>query len=201
MLRETTILRNLQRLVRNIRAPGVPTVDELPDLAADWMVLLQDITDADMDAAVVAWIRESGPFWPTPGQLLALVPSRRAVQVDDAERAWAETKRWIETRSRAGIEGNGTMTGYTYRDPAPGDLDPNDEARDTAMREALGRGGAAEHMRGQVSDEQWRAKRFRDAYREGRKGGALQIEARTVALIATPPQKRIGPPTGPKVSP
>ena len=163
MPNESAIIRSLQTLRRNIRAGEVPALDDLPELAADWMAILSDVSDDGLSAAVVAWLRGACPFWPTPGQLLALVPVRQLAALDDAAEAWAHVKGWIRC--------NG------YREPIAGQLDPVDARRDAAMLAGLrALGGAAVWGQMATEAEPFTAKRFEGEYREGRTRAAVVAE-------------------------
>lgn len=57
-----------------------------------WAKVLAPIDDSQLEAAVLAWVAQpsdAGRFWPTPGNLLALEPSRQLAAVDDSAEAWA----------------------------------------------------------------------------------------------------------------
>lgn len=141
----------------------MPSYDELPDLAADWMALLSDVSDEDLSGAVSAWLRGACPFWPTPGQLLELVPRRRMAAIDDSPTAWFAVLRYFRRGS--------------FRSPNPGELDPSDPERDAAMRAAFNEiGGARAFGQSQESEEQWWGKRFGEAYKAHRKRGHVVAE-------------------------
>lgn len=161
------ILRNLERLLRNIRAGTVPSAAEFPDLAADWATLLPDLTDADLDAAVVAFLRGPNPFWPTPGQVLEQVPARkREALVDDAEAQWG---RILAAASDSG------------RPPASYDPDPRVDA---AVREGLDAvGGLVEVGRTPAERLGFKARDFARAYRNARKVAEHDHEANKVLQL------------------
>ena len=59
-----------------------------------WSEVLHDVADEDFAAAVVTFMREAqARWWPTPGQLLQLVPGRRLAAIDDADDAWGQVCR------------------------------------------------------------------------------------------------------------
>lgn len=80
------ILAAQRRFMRCCRADSVPDPADLPDLAADWMLVLGELTDEQLADAAVRRLRDPqhGSFWPTPGDLLAFVPKA----LDDDEGAW-----------------------------------------------------------------------------------------------------------------
>lgn len=97
---QRAILISLKRLFRNCRAGVLPTAEELPDLAADWAVLLHDLDDEALEDAVTGYLRGSSPFWPTAGQILAASPARRLEAVDDSDAAWGGVLRLISAEGR-----------------------------------------------------------------------------------------------------
>lgn len=141
---------------RIVITTGGPGPNELRDLAAAWAELLHDVTDAELHDAVTAHLRSPTPWWPTPGQLLALVPSRRMEALDDADTAWGEALRLVSA-----------WGGRRLEDPATWErARPSDERRAAAMLEGvkalggwvvLGMSTADEHTAMRAS--------FRTAYR------------------------------------
>lgn len=128
-----------------------------------YTMALSDLSAEDLEAATMAVIRSSTPFWPTPGQLLEMVPRRRMEAIDDSPAAWSAVLRYF----RAG----------SFRDPNPGELDPKNPERDAAMRAALNEiGGARAFGKSQESQEEWWGKRFGEAYKAHRKRGHVVAE-------------------------
>lgn len=88
------IIRNLSRLSRNIRAGTLPTPEQLPELAADWGVVFAHTEDPELDAAVFRYLGGTSPWWPMPGQVLALTPCALLAATlgtpADADRAWVD---------------------------------------------------------------------------------------------------------------
>ena len=181
------IIRNLRSLIRNLRTPGVPDKAEIPDLAADWTKLLAGGVDADLDAAVVAHLRAPSPFWPTPGQLLALVPSRQIAAADDAEDAWSAT---LLAMSKAGGSMQTESGRWWYPEPTaiPGVTD------EAGAREILrGLGGRNGWMATPIDKQPFFRRDFVLAYRARRKGAVLALNTASVRQIADAlPPPRVG---------
>lgn len=78
-----------RRLMSCCRGDTVPHLGDLPELAADWMLVLGDLTDEQLADAVIRRLRDpqKGSFWPTPADLLAVLP--RPLERDEA--AWEAT--------------------------------------------------------------------------------------------------------------
>lgn len=169
-----SIIANLKRLVRQC-AGRIPTAEELPEYATDWAVILHDIEDAQLDDAVTAWLRSPNPFWPTPGQLLALVPERRLAAIDDSDAAWGEALRIVQ--------GWGAHRLY---DPETWEqARPKDAAKAEALLagvqalggwKELGRSTAEEHVSMRAA--------FRSAYRAVGQRRIVQHEASVARRIA-----------------
>lgn len=91
------IVRNLSRLSRNIRAGTLPTPEQLPELAADWGVVFAHTEDPELDAAVFRYLGGTSPWWPMPGQVLALTPLAQTAALlgndDEGEASWAHMHR------------------------------------------------------------------------------------------------------------
>ena len=136
---------------------------------------LCDLSREQLEDATITVIRSSSPFWPTPGQLLAAVPERRAAAVDDSDAAWGEALRIVQ--------GWGAHRLY--------DPDTWEKARpaDAAKAEALlagvqaiggwkelGRSTAEEHIAMRAS--------FRSAYRAVGQRRSIQAEADVARRIA-----------------
>ena len=136
---------------------------KLQESAAVYALVFIDVPKEDLGTALAAWLRGASPFWPTPGQLFALTPRERLRGVeDDGSQAWADVKEWCH-RHAPRVDGPG------YHKPTAGQLDATDEHRDAAMRAALREiGGVAAYMNGSVSDESFRARHFREAFRRNR---------------------------------
>lgn len=74
-----------------LRPPDVyKTQNGLKQGIAIYSVALQELTEQEIDAAAKQYVCGSSPYWPTPGQLLKLVPglveSRRSLKSVDAGR-------------------------------------------------------------------------------------------------------------------
>jgi hypothetical protein len=149
---------------------------KLQESAAVYVVVFADVPAEDLEIALHAWLRRDSPYWPTPGQLFVLTPRERLRGVeDDGGQAWADVKEWCH-RHAPRSDGPG------YREPTAGQLDAKDERRDAAMRAALREiGGVAPYMNGDVSDEPFRAKRFREAFRRNR-----DLAERSAELLSLP---------------
>jgi hypothetical protein len=136
---------------------------KLLESVAVYALVFADISTEDLGTALATWLRGASPFWPTPGQLFVLTPRERLRAVeDDGGQAWADVKEWCH-RHAPRSDGPG------YHQPTAGELDAKDERRDAAMRAALREiGGVAAYMNGSVSDEPFRARHFREAFRRNR---------------------------------
>jgi hypothetical protein len=56
-----------------------------------WAKVLEPLTDAQLESCVVAWVAQptdAGRWWPTPGNLLAIEPTRQLAAIDDSAEAW-----------------------------------------------------------------------------------------------------------------
>jgi hypothetical protein len=64
--------------------------DEPEATVSMWHTLLADLSDEDLTAAVMRYLRApDSQFWPTPGKLLDLAPSRqKAIAANDADSEW-----------------------------------------------------------------------------------------------------------------
>jgi hypothetical protein len=141
-----------------------------------WRQVLADVTEAELERAIVAHLRSSPtPFWPMPGRLLHLA---RPPETDDADEAWGELgmkiRRFGAYNPPATAASDGTWT-----------LDP-----DPVRRAAFEAGVAALGGWGQVcatlrTDDDNAAMRasFRAAYRSSRQRSAQAKEAATVSAI------------------
>ena len=182
------ILRSLRRLLRNVRAPGSPEVEELPELAADWSVLLADLDDTTLDEAVTAWLRKPEPFWPTPGQLLACAPSSRLATVDEADEAWGKVLTIARVGGRdAGLPSNRhrwSLNSAPWGDPE----------RVTAMWAGIDAAGGWDVICRTEDETTMSAHRaaFRSAYRSSRQRGAILLEVGTVRQIAAVASPQLG---------
>lgn len=121
------ILRTIRRLVLNIRSGTLPDPADLPALAADWAEILIHVTDAELESAVLEYLRGPSPWWPTPGQLIALTPPARLAATlgtpAEADTAFNDFRRRMD------------YVQHRPSDDAP--LDPDDPARNDAMFDAL----------------------------------------------------------------
>lgn len=121
------IVRNLARLSRNIRAGTLPTPEQLPDLAADWAVVFAHTEDPELDAAVFRYLGGSSPWWPMPGQVLALTPCAMLAATlgtdADADRAWSDFGARGQT-----LLGRGTPPAEVFDLPTALDRDPHRHA-------------------------------------------------------------------------
>lgn len=68
--------------VKTLEAAGIMCPGDVKALASVWQAVLADLTDEDLQAATVGYLRspECRYGWPKPGQLLALVPRRQIEQ-------------------------------------------------------------------------------------------------------------------------
>lgn len=160
MLTTAGTLRSLRRLLRNIRTPGLPTLEELPELAADWIALLPDVDDEELDGCVSALLRSPSPFWPTPGQLLALSPRVKRAEVgEDGAKSAAQRLFHEIIRYRQGY-------GPGYHGPVVNLLGhEGNTALEAQIQAGLGAIGGWRHL-GSVEEDQlsWVAKDFVAAF-------------------------------------
>lgn len=84
-MRDETIRRLFVVLqAAGLRPPDVyKTAQGLREGVAVFAVALEELTEAEVDDAARRYVAGVSPFWPTPGQLLALVPG-----LDESRRSW-----------------------------------------------------------------------------------------------------------------
>ena len=71
-----------------VRLQGFKSDDDVIKTMKTWVLVLPDVTPEEFVQACVMYLRQpKSCFWPTPGQLLALIPR---YQVDDADGRWGE---------------------------------------------------------------------------------------------------------------
>lgn len=133
------IARNLRRLLRNIRAGTLPAPDEMADLAADWGVVFAHTEDPELDAAVFAYLGGTSPWWPTPGQVLALTPLAQTAALlgndDEGEASWAHMHRRMP------------RIGFAPDRDAPARWLHDDPTKNDALFRALDRFGGVDRFR------------------------------------------------------
>lgn len=70
-------------------APKLATAEARARLAQVWFSLLGDVSDGDLAAALASYLRDPKCEWyPQPGTLLAHVPGRRALSMDNSDELW-----------------------------------------------------------------------------------------------------------------
>lgn len=140
MATKQCIVRMLSRLVRNIRAGTIPTPADLPDLADDWARIFAHTMDTELDSAVDAYLGGTSPWWPMPGQILALTPIAQAAALlgndDEGEASWAHMHRRMP---RIGFDPD--------RDVPARWLHADDPTKNDALFRALDRFGGVDRFR------------------------------------------------------
>lgn len=80
--------------IETLEAMGIVCPSDAKAMARGWLAILADLSDDDLQGAVVSYLRspESRYGWPKPGQLLEHVPRRRIEQQQatlSGQEAWA----------------------------------------------------------------------------------------------------------------
>ena len=175
------------------------TPEELRARIEVWAALLPDISDADLEAAVVAYLRDptDSEFFPrTPGKLLKFAPNRATP--DEADELFPAVMRYMDDHPKRWHDPSNPHISYDhpYRGtvPVPRPPPPWTEAQAEAVSRATdaigGVKGWALHERGSYAATQAEAT-WKRVYRAARRGEAQAIEARTVQQV-TGGQRRIG---------
>jgi hypothetical protein len=131
-------------------------------VAEVWSRVLAPLSDGQLEACVVAWVAQPGDvgrWWPTPGGLLALEPSRRLAAVDDSGEAWGRVLRLAE-RGQLFPRYGGPQAVLTPAEQAGVDA--------CGGRDAVASSGYDEHG--------WMQSSFRRAYQGARQIGAVLAE-------------------------
>jgi hypothetical protein len=183
MITAAAALKGAHRLLRHVRAGTVPGPDELADVAADWIDLLPELTDADFTAAVARWLTGDSPFWPTPGQLRACSPPAMlaATLGNDADtgRAWTDTVAAVVAVGRY-RNAEDPQAVYANFDPW----------RREAIRQAIAEtGGVVAILNATDESRPHLAREWRRAYAAARRQQAG--DPKVVAAIATAAQRQI----------
>jgi hypothetical protein len=159
-----------------------------------WGMVLGDLSDADLEKAVLAYLRDEKvcQFWPQPGVLLARAPGRKP-PIDDSSEAWGEAAAWIrDSRNAVGIL---YTAGYTDRAPwAEGapvrEGQPvRDQVRDAAIRAGIRAMGGCSALlnlgdRDLSSDtEAGLRKAFRDAYTSSKTTGLRAAADQAITVL------------------
>lgn len=138
-----------------------------------WAAAMADVSPADLEAAVLSRLRQPSPWWPTIGEILALIPARALAAIDDSDTIFEACVTWLRH--------------HAFRTPAVGELDAADEGRDTAMRGALDAVGGVMAIRMMTTtDRPHVGKRYQDAYRAIRRRVGARMEGRVVARLGGP---------------
>ena len=150
--------------------------------------ILADVEPADLQAAVLAHLRQPEPWWPRAGQLLALVPARREAAVDEADEAWGKVLTIARVGGRdAGLPSNRhrwSLNSAPWGDPE----------RVTAMWAGIDAAGGWDVICRTEDETTMAAHRaaFRSAYRSSRQRGAILLEVGTVRQIAAVASPQLG---------
>ncbi len=182
MASKPCIVRMIARLTRNIRAGTLPTAADLPDLADDWSRIFVHTTDAELDAAVDAYLSAPAPWWPTPGQVLAHTPIAMLAATlgtdADADRAWTDLgARLAHLRNRQ------RRPAEVFALPTALDPEPNRHAAMWAGLVVIG--GIDGHGQSDINDRTVAA-RFRAAYLAARQQQRVDPVAVRAILTAAP---------------
>lgn len=83
-------LRRMGLLTERKGAPPIHDDEDLAALARAWLGLLFDITDDQLNAATVSYLRDPDccEWYPQPGKILQHVPGRREADLDDGDELW-----------------------------------------------------------------------------------------------------------------
>jgi hypothetical protein len=150
MATQKAINDSIRLLVAN-GLQGSPATPERVQLVAEtWAATLEDMTDAELHAAVLGHLRDPSAcqFWPQPGKLMAQTPRAKLEAIDDSGEAWAHVLQLAE-QGRLHREYGGEVEA----------LSPAEEAGVDAL------GGRRVVATSSYDEHGWLSKRFADAYR------------------------------------
>ena len=178
-----------------------------------WGMVLGDLTDADLEKAVIAYLRDEKvcQFWPQPGVLLARAPGRKP-PLDDSSEVWGEVCAWTrDSRNAVGIlypsdrsrpapwaEGAPVCEGQPARDPI------RDAAIRAGVRAMNGLTALLNVGDPHLSTDTLPAlrKAFRDAYSSAKTTELRGAESQAIAALTDQGPRRImqtpPPSLGPK---
>lgn len=97
MLSRASIIRGMAIMsASNLRPPEAWKDPEARELTvAVWLDLLGHLAQVDFDGAIRAHLRQPSPWWPTPGQILALVaPPPAPPQIEQRETPYDALEAW-----------------------------------------------------------------------------------------------------------
>lgn len=182
---------------------GGPTTKGQIDAAAKvWGMVLGDLSDADLESAIMAYLRDEKvcQFWPQPGVILARAPGRKA-PIDDSAEAWGEASSWIQdSRNAIGIlypSSRSRPAPWAEGAPVDPGAPPRDPIRDAAIRAGVQTMGGAIALLNlgdpHLSTDTLPAlrKAFRDAYTSAKATALREVEGQAVAALTSSGAKQI----------
>lgn len=181
---------------------NIPPESNLEALVDDWEELMPDITDAELMAALAAYRRDPKvcQFWPQPGTLIGLVPSRQAAAIDDADVVFGQAMRYLIDYPPRWVPRGQNGPRYHTPDAAP-DLEPMryppppwpEDRTDAINRATAAMGGLTKYSHAETGGyaSQQAEKTWKAAYRAIRKGDALALECAKVSRLTGPDRRMI----------
>lgn len=158
-----------------IRTPEAWSTPEAKREAIDvWVSTLADVSDEELTGAARAYLRQPSPWWPTPGALLALLPSRQVEALDTADIAWALVRHEMARHGRDYPPGGPDWRGRPWDFPA--------DQRGPIHAGIAAVGGWRALSMVEDDDPAPRAS-FRSAYRSVREGRRIVGEGAAVGLL------------------
>ena len=201
MASKAAIAAVFAKLIR-AQVANAPAPHDFEALVDDWADLMPDITDADLAAALAAYRRDPKvcQFWPQPGTLIGLVPSRQAAAIDDAEVVFGQAMRYMIDHPPRWVPKGENGPRYYTPDAAP-DLEPMryppppwpEDRTDAINRATAAMGGLTKYSHAETGGyaSQQAEKTWKAAYRAIRKGDALALEGAKVARLTGPDRRAI----------
>jgi len=177
---------------------NIPPDSCLEALVDDWEELMPDITDADLMAALAAYRRDPKvcQFWPQPGTLIGLVPSRQAAALDDSEEMFTKAMNYMMACPPRWVDPQFPNT--KLYEPGPGLVPakypppPWPPERHEAVIRATEAMGLEKYTRAEHEIQQNRAKdAWIRAYKTVVKEGALALEGAKVSRLTGPDRRAI----------
>jgi len=179
---------------------NIPPDSSLEALVDDWEELMPDVADAELMAALAAYRRDPKvcQFWPQPGTLIGLIPSRQAAAVDDAHEVFGQAMTYLMACPPRWIAPGFPHT--KFHEPGPGLVPvvyppppwPEDRT-DAITRATAAMGGLTKYTHAETGSyaAQQAEKTWKAAYQAIRKGDALAIEGSKVSRLTGPGRRQI----------
>lgn len=179
---------------------NIPPDSSLEALVDDWEELMPDVADAELMAALAAYRRDPKvcQFWPQPGTLIGLIPSRQAAAVDDAHEVFGQAMTYLMACPPRWIAPGFPHT--KFHEPGPGLVPvvyppppwPEDRT-DAITRATAAMGGLTKYTHAETGSyaAQQAEKTWKAAYQAIRKGDALAIEGAKVSRLTGPGRRQI----------